>query len=313
MLEKIVKTDEISREEWLEYRRQGIGGSEAAIIVGLNRFGSPLRLWADKHGLGGEKEETEVMRQGTDFEEYVARRWMEATGKKVRRRNYMFRNPNYPFALADVDREVIGESAGLECKTTSVYNKSDFENGEIPPAYYVQCQHYMAVMGYEKMYLAVLVLSKAFYHFCIKRDDAEIAALMEQEKGWWEEFVEGDSVPDPDGSEEDGAFIRNRFPDSDGGEVFLIGREPDFERMQELDAQIKELTSERDAIKQGIMQEMGESSAASAPNGWTATWKQQLSGKLDSKRLKEKYPEAYRDCSRGTTIRVFRYKKSKAK
>ena len=295
MLEKIVKTDEISREEWLECRRQGIGGSDAAVIVGLNRFGSPLRLWADKHGLGGEAEETEVMRQGTDFEEYVARRWTEATGKKVRRRNYMFRNPNYPFALADVDREVIGESAGLECKTTSVYNKSDFENGEIPPAYYVQCQHYMAVMGYEKMYLAVLVLSKAFYHFCIKRDDA------------------GDSVPGPDGSEEDGAFIRNRFPDSDGGEVFLIGREPDFERMQELDAQIKELTSERDAIKQGIMQEMGESSAASAPNGWTATWKQQLSSKLDSKRLKEKYPEAYRDCNRATTIRVFRYKKSKVK
>lgn len=311
MLEKLMKTDTASRAEWLSCRRQGIGGSDAAVIVGLSRFGSPLRLWADKHGLGGEAQETEVMRQGTDFEEYVARRWMEATGKKVRRRNYMFRNTDYPFALADVDREVVGENAGLECKTTSVYNKSDFENGEIPPTYYVQCQHYMAVMGYDRMYLAVLVLSKAFYHFVIERDEQEIAALMEQEKGWWAEYIEGDSVPDPDGSEEDGAFIRERFPDSDGGEVFLADRAPDFERMQELDAQIRELTSERDALKQAIMQDMGDATLASALNGWTASWKPQASSRLDSKKLKAEFPQVYADCLIESVSRVFRYKKAK--
>ena len=311
MLEKLMKTDTASRAEWLSCRRQGIGGSDAAVIVGLSRFGSPLRLWADKRGLGGEAEETEVMRQGTDFEEYVARRWMEATGKKVRRRNYMFRNTDYPFAIADVDREVVSENAGLECKTTSVYNKSDFENGEIPPAYYVQCQHYMAVMGYDRMYLAVLVLSKAFYHFVIERDEQEIAALMEQEKGWWAEYIEGDSVPDPDGSEEDGAFIRERFPDSDGGEVFLADRAPDFERMQELDAQIKELTSERDALKQAIMQDMGDATLASALNGWTASWKPQASRRVDSKKLKAEFPQAYADCLIESVSRVFRYKKAK--
>lgn len=311
MLEKLMKTDTASRAEWLSCRRQGIGGSDAAVIVGLNRFGSPLRLWADKHGLGGEAEETEVMRQGTDFEEYVARRWAEATGKKVRRRNYMFRNTDYPFAIADVDREVVGENAGLECKTTSVYNKSDFENGEIPPTYYVQCQHYMAVMGYDRMYLAVLVLSKAFYRFVIERDEQEIAALMEQEKGWWAEYIEGDSVPDPDGSEEDGAFIRERFPDSDGGEVFLADRAPDFERMQELDAQIRELTSERDALKQAIMQDMGDATLASALNGWTASWKPQASSRLDSKKLKAEFPQVYADCLIESVSRVFRYKKAK--
>ena len=313
MLEKIVKTDEITREEWLTYRRQGIGGSEAAVIVRLNRFGSPLRLWADKHGIGTEVEETEVMRQGTDFEEYVARRWSEATGKKVRRRNFMFRNSDFPFAIADVDREVIGENAGLECKATSLFNKSDFESGEIPPTYYVQRQHYMAVMGYERMYLAVLVLSKAFYHFVIERDENEISALMEQEKNWWAEYVEGDSVPDPDGSEEDGQFIRSRFPDSDGGEVFLDTKSADFERMAVLDKEIKALSSERDALKQGIMQEMGEASIGSTSSGWSATWKQQVTNRLDSDRLKEKYPEVYQDCRRASLTRVFRYKKAKAK
>ena len=311
MLEKLAKASEISREEWLDYRREGIGGSEAAIIVGLNRFGSPLQLWADKMGLRKELEETEVMRQGTDFEEYVARRWMEATGKKVRRRNYIFRNTDYPHSIADIDREIIGENAGLECKTTSVYNKSDFESGEIPPTYYVQCQHYMAVMGYDQMYLAVLVLSKAFYHFCIERDNEEIAALMKKEGDWWEEFISGDSVPEPDGSDGDDALIRDRFPDSDGGEVFLGMRTQDFEELSELDRQIKELTIRRDACKQAIMQDMGDASTASALNGWTATWKQQASTRLDSKALKSDYPELYQKYAKTTDTRVFRYKKAK--
>ncbi len=311
MLEKLAKASEISREEWLNYRRNGIGGSEAAIVVGLNRFGSPLQLWASKMGIGTEPEETEVMRQGTDFEEYVARRWMEATGKKVRRRNYIFRNTDYPHSIADIDREIIGENAGLECKTTSVYNKSDFESGEIPPTYYVQCQHYMAVMGYDRMYLAVLVLSKAFYHFCIERDNEEIAALMKKEGDWWEEFISGDSVPEPDDSDGDDALIRDRFPDSDGGEVFLGMRTQDFEELSELDRQIKELTIRRDACKQAIMQDMGDASTASALNGWTATWKQQASTRLDSKALKSDYPELYQKYAKTTDTRVFRYKKAK--
>lgn len=311
MLEKLAKVSEISREEWLDYRREGIGGSEAAIIVGLNRFGSPLQLWADKMGLRKELEETEVMRQGSDLEEYVARRWMEATGKKVRRRNYIFRNTDYPHSIADIDREVVGENAGLECKTTSLYNKSDFENGEIPPTYYVQCQHYMAVMGYDRMYLAVLVLSKAFYHFCIERDNGEIAALMEKEAAWWEEYVTGDSVPEPDGSDGDDALIRDRFPDSDGGEVFLGMRTQDFEELSELDRQIKDLTVRRDACKQAIMQDMGEASKASALNGWTATWKQQLTTRFDSKALKADHPELYQKYARVSDARVFRYKKEK--
>jgi len=311
MLEKLAKASEISREEWLNYRRNGIGGSEAAIVVGLNRFGSPLQLWASKMGIGTEPEKTEVMRQDTDFEEYVARRWMEATGKKVRRRNYIFRNTDYPHSIADIDREIIGENAGLECKTTSVYNKSDFESGEIPPTYYVQCQHYMAVMGYDRMYLAVLVLSKAFYHFCIERDNEEIAALMKKEGDWWEEFISGDSVPEPDGSDGDDALIRDRFPDSDGGEVFLGMRTQDFEELSELDRQIKELTIRRDACKQAIMQDMGDASTASALNGWTATWKQQASTRLDSKALKSDYPELYQKYAKTTDTRVFRYKKAK--
>lgn len=120
------------REDWLEERRKSIGGSDAAGILGLNRYSSPFILWLDKTGQLPEKEETEAMRIGRDLEDYVAKRWSEATGKKVRRENHLIRNSLYPFAHADVDRMVVSENAGLECKTTSTLDLRQFHGVEFP-------------------------------------------------------------------------------------------------------------------------------------------------------------------------------------
>ena len=118
--EKVVCVKDITHDEWLALRRTGIGGSDAATVVGLNPYSSPYYLFCDKRGELAEKADTEAMRQGRDLEQYVADRWMERTGKKCKRNNYMWRSTKWPFMLADIDREVVGENAGLECKTTSV-------------------------------------------------------------------------------------------------------------------------------------------------------------------------------------------------
>ena len=109
-----ISTIGMSREDWLEHRRQSIGGSDAATIVGLNPYSSPYELWADKLGRIPPKEDNEAMRQGRDLEDYVARRFMAETGKRVRRENNIIKNSAVPFAHANVDRLVIGEKAGLE-------------------------------------------------------------------------------------------------------------------------------------------------------------------------------------------------------
>ena len=83
---KKISTVSMTREEWLNARRKGIGGSDAAAIMGANPYASPLSVYLDKLGLAQEKEITEAMRQGTDLEDYVAKRFSEATGKKVRNR-----------------------------------------------------------------------------------------------------------------------------------------------------------------------------------------------------------------------------------
>ena len=151
---------DLTRAEWLEERRTGIGGSDAAAVLGLNPWRSPLAVYMDKtagRGDVAEDDMPEALWWGTEQESLVAKRFSQLTGEKVINDQNMYRSAEYPWALANIDRRVVGKHVGLECKTTEVYNKTDFDDDEIPPTYYWQCQHYMAVLGWQSWYLAVKV------------------------------------------------------------------------------------------------------------------------------------------------------------
>lgn len=305
----LANTLDMSREQWLELRRQGIGGSDAAAIVGLNRWRSAFDVYADKLGLKKEQPDNEAMRQGRDLEDYVAQRFMEATGKKVRRRNAILQHPEHTFMTANIDRWVVGENAGLECKTTSVLNRAKFSQGEFPPSYYVQCMHYMAVTGAERWYLAVLVLNKAFHVFTIERDDAEIQALIEAEKDFWENHVLKQIPPAPDGSESTSEIIKQLFPEArEREEVALFGLEEKIEQYLSLDAKIKELERERDALKQELQLAMADAEIGRA-QGYIVEWKNQTRQALDTQRLKKEQAEIYTKYLKpAQTVRMFKIK-----
>lgn len=311
-MKKLCSTKDMPREEWLAWRRGGIGGSDAAVIVGLNPYRSRLELYADKLGLMPEREDSEAMRIGRDLEAYVADRWAEATGKKYRRTNFMYCHDRYDFIRANVDREVIGEKAGLECKTTSVYNKSDFENGEIPLAYYCQCQHYMAVMGYERMYLAVLVLGKAFYHFVIERSEEEINTLLENEVEFWRQYVENRLPPEPDGSESAAAAIRAMQGESSRPEGFklMMQYENDLAHLNALNGQIKALQQETEAIRQALMLALGEAESGESEQ-YVLSYRPQNRVNVDLAALREKYPQAYKECSKNIQYRTLKIKEKR--
>ena len=189
-----ISTKNMPHEEWLEHRRKSIGGSDASAIIGLNTYCSPYTVWADKLGKLPPKEDNEAMRLGRDLENYVAQRFTEETGKKVRRENNILINPDIPFAHANVDRMIVGEDAGFEAKTTSALNLKKFKNGEYPENYYVQCVHYLMVTGCKRWYLGVLILGVGFQHFVIERDEAEIEALRKSEADFWE-YVKTQQAP----------------------------------------------------------------------------------------------------------------------
>lgn len=308
--EVLVSTKDMEREEWLEWRRKGIGGSDAAAILGLNRYCSPFDVYLDKIGQKEEQPDNEAMRQGRDFEDYVAFRFAEQTGKKVRRRNVMFQHSEYPFLVGNVDRMVVGEQSGLECKTTSILNKSNFKNGEYPDTYYVQAMHYMAVTGLPKWYLAVLVLNKDFYVFEIERDEAEIAALIEAERYFWEEHVLKEIPPAFDGSKAASECLKAMYPEAEEKLTgALFGYEDKLSEYIALGQGIKHLQTQQEKIKQEIQHTM-ETAEEGLANGYVVTWKNRTrKGGVDSKKLEAEHPNLYEQYSKpATKYRVFEVK-----
>lgn len=283
-----ISTVGMSREDWLERRRHTIGGSDAAGIVGLSRYATPYTVFLDKTGRLPDKADNEAMRQGRDLEDYVAKRWEEATGKKVRRLQAMLYNPAYPFAHADVDRMVVGEDAGLECKTTATLDIRQFSGVEFPEKYYAQCVHYMAVTGAKRWYLGVLVFGRGFFVFTLERNQAEIDALMMAEADFWEK-VENDTPPAPDGSDAATDAISVVYAESRYGEMELFGRETMLNEYADLKAQKKAVEERIKEIENSIKDDMQEIPLGRVGR-FSVVWKSQQRSVFQLEEFKKDHP-----------------------
>ena len=308
-------TRRMKREDWLALRRKGIGGSDASAILGLNPYSSPLRVYMEKIGKAEEQETNEAMRQGTDLEDYVAHRFTEDTGLKVKKCNKMLQHPEHKWMLANVDRLIVGHNWGLECKTTSPYSKFKFEEGEINPHYYWQSMHYMAVTGAEKWYVAILVLGKAFHVFELARDEDAIASLVEAEKDFWLRHVEPKVPPLPTGNDADDEAIAALYPQgmdgTEGDDVLEMDDREDVLNLRDFKArQRDELDAEIKAIDQQLKLALGDFQRGMSA-GWKINWTNTTSSRVDTKLLKEKYPQIAAEVTKTTVGRRFSVAKMK--
>ena len=280
-----VSTLEMPREEWLEIRRQSIGGSDAAAVLGLNDYVSPYSLWAEKTGkvIPEDISDKEAVRLGNDLEQYVADRFCESTGKKVRRDNAFIYNSDFPFAHALVDRMVVGENAGLECKTTSSWDiLQQCRDGEYPPQWYVQMMHYMMVTGADKWYLAVLVFGKGFFHFEVSRKESEVEALASAEKAFWH-GVEYKAPPALDGTDATKDALKTIYADSlPDSSIDLGGVSSHIALFDALGKQIKELEKDRDEHLAIIQDYMGTAERGET-DSYKISWKTQTRNTFDRK------------------------------
>ncbi len=284
-----IKTE--SREEWKALRKGYIGGSDAAAVVGMNPFCSPWSLWAEKVGAAPEFEGNLATEVGTYLEEFVAKKFEAETGKTVRRCNLSMVNDKYPWAIANIDRDVVGEDAGLEIKTTSELNTRRFKNGEYPANYYCQCVHYLAVTGKARWYLAVLIGNREFKLFTIERDEDEIKALMEAEEEFWNGHVLTQIPPEADGSKATTEAIRQAFPEAEDQDEEADLREADtwLENYMELGEQIHALEQEREKNANRIKALLG-SRATGEASRYSVSWKNSTRSSFDAKRFAAKNP-----------------------
>lgn len=284
-----ISTVGMSHEAWLDHRRNSIGGSDASAILGMNSYSSPYTVWAEKLGKLPPKEDNEAMRLGRDLEDYVAKRFTEATGKKVRRENNIITNPMYPFAHANVDRMVVGEDAGFEAKTTSILNLKKFKNGEYPDRFYVQCVHYLMVTGAKRWYLGVLILGEGFKWFVIERDEGEIAALARSEAEFWK-YVESKTHPSTDGTQSTTDTIKTLYPESNEKVVDLFTYEDSLRQYIALGQQIDQLKKLRDAMANKVKDFMGEAGKGES-NNFKVSWTASVRSKFDDKKFAKDHAE----------------------
>jgi len=295
--------------DWLKARQSGIGGSDVAAILGLNPWKSAVSVYIDKTTDDIKDIDNERMRVGRDLEDYVAQRFSEATGFKVRRRNAILRHPDYDFILGNVDRLLVGEKIGLECKTTNSYAKADWEGDKIPAHYELQCHHYMLVTGYKAWYIAVLIGNEKFVYKKIERDEELLNDLLNAEIDFWTNYVQKGELPPPDGSEDVEGIIKEKYPESNGTAIILneLDQWVKIERYKEVKGLISVLDTEKKQIEQEIKLEMGE--AEKAQIGDTKiTWSTVTSNRLDTKALKVDHPEIYEQYAKESVSRRFTIK-----
>lgn len=285
---KITKIKTKSHEEWKELRSHYIGGSDAAAVVGLNPFASAYSLWAEKTGRIPGFEGNLATEVGTYLEDFVAKKFEQETGKKVRRVNQSFFNSDYPWAIANIDREIVGEDAGLEIKTTSALNLKRFKGGEYPANYYCQCVHYLAVTGKQRWYLAVLIGNNEFKWFTIERDEEEITALMAGEEAFWK-LVQEDTPPAPDGAEATTETLKTIYAGSSDECVDLFGCDSVLAAYMSLGKRIKELKQEQEGMANQIKAIMGEAGRGEC-QGFRVSWASSSRSTFDAKRFAEEHP-----------------------
>lgn len=295
--EPVMTSAEIAedRDRWLAERKKGIGGSDAASVLGLNKWTSAYTLWTHKTGKVEPEDisDKEAVYFGTILEDVVAQEFTKRTGKKVRRQG-MIRNIEYPFMLADVDRVVVGENAIVECKTASAFKKEEWIDDNIPDSYYVQVQHYMMVGGYQKCYICCLLGGNHFIMKEVLRSDAEIQTLREAEINFWNVNVMQDVMPDVDGSESTKDTLSEQYQSSNGLAIALPAAANDLiTRRDQLVATQDAIKQEMEGIDNQLRAMLGEYKQGEI-NGRKVTWAEQKGRTtIDSKALQAAYPEIY--------------------
>ena len=303
-----ISTKNMSHEEWLDLRKTGIGGSDAGAVCGLNPYVSSIGVYLNKIGKVPEVEDNEAMRQGRDMEDYVARRFSEKTGLKVRRSHQLYRSKEHPFMIADVDRMIVGEDAGLECKTVSAYGADKWKDGQIPVHYLLQCLHYMAVTGKKTWYIAAVILGVDFQYRKIEWEEEIISKLIEVEQRFWEQFVCSGHMPDPDGTEACSESLTKYFNKAKKGTAIpLIGFDERLNRRELILQQIESLETEKRQIEQEVRCYLQENETAFNEN-YRVSWFNVETNRLDTKQMKEEHPDLYQKFLKKTVSRRLQIK-----
>ncbi|MFJ8216437.1 YqaJ viral recombinase family protein [Bacillus cereus] len=306
----LVNTLNMDHTQWLQARTQGIGGSDVSAIAGLNKWKSAVQVFLEKtQAIEKEDIQSEAAYFGNVLEEVVAKEFAKRTDLKVQRRNAILQHPEYTWMLANVDRLIVGEKVGLECKTASEYLKKEWGDEEVPAAYLLQCQHYMAVTGYEAWWIAVLIGGNKFVHKKIERDEELIQYLIDIEKDFWLNNVEKNEPPMFDGSDASTVLLKHLYPESIADSFVSLSKQEELliEARDQVDREIKVLQEQKAEYENKIKAKLGTNEVGETEN-YKIYWKSYTTNRFDSKRFKAEHPDLFEQYVKESKSRKFTVK-----
>ena len=306
----LASTENMAYEDWLEYRRLGIGGSDASAVCGINKYKSPVELWMDKTGQIPPQEAGEAAYWGTQLESIVRAEFTKRTGIEVAKPAVILQSEDHPFMLANLDGTCEVPDIGtciFEAKTASAYKAGEWED-TIPDEYMCQLQHYLAVTGYLGAYIAVLSGGNTFRWKFVERDEELISMLVELESAFWD-HVQDCTPPPLDGSNASAKFLADRFCDSIPKSHITL---PDtavtlLAQYDEACEQLEIIAEQKQRAENLLKEMMGENEVGTAGDR-IVTWKSMSQERLDSKALKAEHPTLCKKYTNKTSYRRFTIK-----
>ena len=313
-------TVEFSNKDVTLNRNEFLGGSDIAAVMGMSRWKTPLKLWAEKTGKLPlpDLSDVEAVELGTDLEEFVAKKLTQKTGKAVRRSPKYYQHPDYPYMVAHVDRLVTGTDELLECKTASFFKKDEWENDDIPQEYILQVMWYLGITGRKIGHIAVLIGGQSFKYKQIEFDSELFETMVEAAKEFWQ-HVKDDTPPAvmPDDDEtlkdlysEHTEVMIELYPENEETTQAVQTFEDKVAYLQEVKGHIKNLQDEQKEIETAIKDIIKDNLGIKTPK-YVVSWKSQSKTNFDTKLFKELHSDLYEEFSSTTSYRVMRIKANK--
>jgi len=254
--------------EWFEMRKGGITATGITAINGTSPYKTAYRLWAELTGQVEEQQAGAAAQRGQLLEQAVADFYTLETGAKLRKSNGIVRLKEHPWAMASLDRTIVGDTDGLvEIKTST---SSRWQLYPVPPEYVDQVQWQMFITGASYCDVAVLLSGLVFR---IERVDADpvYQTQLFDKAVLFRELVQSKTPPPLTGNDSD--TLAEVKPQSSN--TYSVA-DPQLDHIARLyieakaeaeaaDAALKEMAI---AIKEAIADGEGVKG-----QGWLATWK----------------------------------------
>lgn len=263
--------------QWLTLRAKGIGGSEAATILGMNAYTDPHTLWLQKIGAEAPADAGEAAWWGRENEAVILKRYAMETGRKLSHRGRMYRSRALPFLQATLDAIVVfedGELGVLQAKLTT--RTGDWQQG-IPDYVFAQVQHEMIVLGLRRGAVAVNMNGTKLYHDVVAYDDEYCAEYVKRAAAFWE-AVQTQEPPALTPTEACGRAIARYYGEEEAGKTVHLPADMislDIRREEigtDTRGEMATLVREKLGIDNELKNAIGDAQYGLLPNGVRYKW-----------------------------------------